>query len=132
MELGLHIADFTWNGGVPALGPTLARHARNAEAAGITRITVMDHFWQIRGGGAAEHEMTRAAYASTISCSAGPTPRICQKWSMTVIRVMPAASAFLACLASVWPSAGTPPFQVKSAMCRPSSMRLLNRELVPV
>src|SRR6516162_5095525 len=57
MELGLHIADFTWNGGVPALGPTLARHARNAEAAGITRITVMDHFWQIRGVGPAEHEM---------------------------------------------------------------------------
>ena len=57
MELGLHIADFTWNGGVPALGPTLARHARNAEAAGITRITVMDHFWQIRGVGPAEHAM---------------------------------------------------------------------------
>jgi alkanesulfonate monooxygenase len=60
MELGLHIADFTWNGGAPALGPTLARHARNAEAAGITRITVMDHFWQIRGVGPAEHEMLEA------------------------------------------------------------------------
>ena len=60
MELGLHIADLTWNGGVPALGPTLARHARNAEAAGITRITVMDHFWQIRGVGPAEHEMLEA------------------------------------------------------------------------
>ena len=46
MELGLHIADFTWNGGAPVLGRTLAGHARNAEAAGITRITVMDHFWQ--------------------------------------------------------------------------------------
>src|SRR5262252_8480570 len=44
---------------------------------------------------------------------------------MTVIRVMPAASAFLACRASVAPSAGTPPVQVKSAICRPSSMRLL-------
>jgi len=60
MELGLHIADFTWNGGVSALGQTLARHARNAEAAGITRITVMDHFWQIRGVGPAEHEMLEA------------------------------------------------------------------------
>ncbi len=60
MELGLHIADFTWNGGAPALGPALARHARNAEAAGITRITVMDHFWQIRGVGPAEHEMLEA------------------------------------------------------------------------
>jgi len=60
MELGLHIADFTWNGGAASLGPVLASHARNAEAAGITRITVMDHFWQIRGVGPAEHEMLEA------------------------------------------------------------------------
>jgi alkanesulfonate monooxygenase len=60
MELGLHIADFTWNGGAATLGPQLARHARNAEAAGITRITVMDHFWQIGGVGPVEHEMLEA------------------------------------------------------------------------
>jgi alkanesulfonate monooxygenase len=60
MELGLHIADFTWTGGVPVLGRTLAKHARDAEAAGITRITVMDHFWQIRGVGPEEHEMLEA------------------------------------------------------------------------
>jgi len=60
MELGLHIADFTWTGGAPVLGRTLARHARKAEAAGITRITVMDHFWQIRGVGPADHEMLEA------------------------------------------------------------------------
>jgi F420-dependent oxidoreductase-like protein len=57
MELGLHIADFTWTGGAPALGPALARHVRDAEAAGIRRISVMDHFWQIRGVGPFEHEM---------------------------------------------------------------------------
>jgi F420-dependent oxidoreductase-like protein len=60
MELGLHIADFTWNGGAAELGPRLARHAKSAEDAGITRITVMDHFWQIRGVGPAEHEMLEA------------------------------------------------------------------------
>jgi F420-dependent oxidoreductase-like protein len=60
MELGLHIADFTWSGGAPALGPALARHVREAEAAGIRRISVMDHFWQIRGVGPAEHEMLEA------------------------------------------------------------------------
>ena len=60
MELGLHIADFTWNGGPAILGTQLARHARNAEQAGITRITVMDHFWQIRGVGPEEHEMLEA------------------------------------------------------------------------
>jgi len=60
MELGLHIADFTWNGGAAELGPRLARHAKSAEDAGITRITVMDHFWQIRGVGPEEHEMLEA------------------------------------------------------------------------
>jgi alkanesulfonate monooxygenase len=60
MELGLHIADFTWSGGVPVLGATLAKHARDAEAAGISRITVMDHFWQIGPVGPVEHEMLEA------------------------------------------------------------------------
>ena len=60
MELGLHIADFTWDGGVPELGAALAQHARDAEDAGITRITVMDHFWQIPGVGPVEHEMLEA------------------------------------------------------------------------
>src|SRR5512146_257145 len=60
MELGLHIADFTWNGGAAELGPRLARHAKSAEDAGIARVTVMDHFWQIRGVGPEEHEMLEA------------------------------------------------------------------------
>jgi len=61
MELGLHIADFTWDGGAPALGARLARHAREAEQAGITRITVMDHFWQLGGDlGPYEHDMLEA------------------------------------------------------------------------
>jgi len=33
---------------------------REAEAAGIRRISVMDHFWQIRGVGPAEHAMLEA------------------------------------------------------------------------
>lgn len=60
MEFGLHIADFTWNSGPTELGPALARHVRNAEAAGIQRITVMDHFWQLPGIGPVEHEMLEA------------------------------------------------------------------------
>ncbi len=59
MELGLHIADFTWSGA--SLADTLARQARDAEAAGIARITVMDHFWQLGGEiGPWEHEMLEA------------------------------------------------------------------------
>jgi hypothetical protein len=32
MDLGFHIADFTWTGGPPELAPTLGRLAREAEA----------------------------------------------------------------------------------------------------
>ncbi|GAA3905332.1 LLM class F420-dependent oxidoreductase [Microbacterium invictum] len=60
MEFGLHIADFTWQTGAAQLGPALAAHVRNAEAAGIQRITVMDHFWQLPGLGPVEHEMLEA------------------------------------------------------------------------
>ena len=74
MELGLHIADFTWNGGAPSLGPRLARHAKNAEDAGITRITVMDHVWQIGVVGPAEHEMLEAY--TTLGFLAAHTRRV--------------------------------------------------------
>src|SRR6201992_867819 len=60
MELGLHIADFTWDGGAPRLASTLAEVARSAEAAGIARLTVMDHFWQIGPIGPPEDEMLEA------------------------------------------------------------------------
>lgn len=60
MEFGLHIADFTWKTGPAALGPALAAHVRDAEAAGIQRITVMDHFWQLPGIGPESNEMLEA------------------------------------------------------------------------
>lgn len=60
MEFGLHIADYTWKSGPTQLGPALAAHVRNAETAGIQRLTVMDHFWQLPGIGPVEHEMLEA------------------------------------------------------------------------
>jgi F420-dependent oxidoreductase-like protein len=60
MELGLHVSDFTWPGGAPELAPTLVRIAHDAEAAGFTRLSVMDHFWQIGHIGPPEHEMLEA------------------------------------------------------------------------
>ncbi|WES64030.1 LLM class F420-dependent oxidoreductase [Microbacter sp. GSS18] len=60
MEFGLHIADFTFDGGPADLGPALARHVQHAEDAGIQRITVMDHFWQLPGIGPVENEMLEA------------------------------------------------------------------------
>jgi alkanesulfonate monooxygenase len=60
MEFGLHIADYTWTTGAAQLGPALAAHVRHAEAAGIQRITVMDHFWQLPGLGPVDHDMLEA------------------------------------------------------------------------
>jgi hypothetical protein len=42
VKLGLHIADFTWPGGAPRLGPVLADVASVADEAGFDRISVMD------------------------------------------------------------------------------------------
>jgi F420-dependent oxidoreductase-like protein len=60
MKLGLHIADFTWDGGPSRLREQLADVARRAEAAGYDRVSVMDHVWQIEHLGPPEHEMLEA------------------------------------------------------------------------
>ena len=60
MELGLHIANFTWTGGPVQLGPSLARIAKTAEDVGSTAISVMDHLWQIAIVGPPEDEMLEA------------------------------------------------------------------------
>src|SRR6202035_582751 len=60
MKLGLHISDFTWDGGAPALRGKLGEIARRAEEAGVDRISVMDHVWQIGPLGPPEHEMLEA------------------------------------------------------------------------
>jgi alkanesulfonate monooxygenase len=74
LELGLHIADFTWNGDAPELGPTLERLARSAEGAGIARLTVMDHLWQIGSIGSPENAMLEAY--TTLGYLAGVTERV--------------------------------------------------------
>ena len=60
MKLGLHISDFTWDGGAPALRLRLGEIAQRAEQAGVDRISVMDHVWQIGPLGPPEHEMLEA------------------------------------------------------------------------
>jgi F420-dependent oxidoreductase-like protein len=57
MKLGLHISDFTWDGGAPELRAKFGQIAERAEEAGVDRISVMDHLWQIRALGPPEHEM---------------------------------------------------------------------------
>jgi F420-dependent oxidoreductase-like protein len=60
MKLGLHISDFTWDGGPVALRDTLGDVAARAEQAGYDRVSVMDHVWQIAHLGPPEHEMLEA------------------------------------------------------------------------
>jgi F420-dependent oxidoreductase-like protein len=57
MKAGLQISSFTWPGGPEAIGPTLARIVRDADAAGFDSIWVMDHFFQIRSVGRPEEPM---------------------------------------------------------------------------
>jgi len=60
MKVGLHISDFTWEGGAGELRFRLADIAQRAELAGVDRISVMDHLWQIGTIGPPEHEMLEA------------------------------------------------------------------------
>lgn len=60
MKTGLHISDFTWDGGAEELRFRLADIAQRAELAGVDRISVMDHVWQIGHIGPPEHEMLEA------------------------------------------------------------------------
>jgi alkanesulfonate monooxygenase len=74
MKLGVHIADFTFPGGPPALRDDLTRIAEAAEANGFSRISVMDHVWQIGGLGPADHEMLEAY--TTLGYLAARTERV--------------------------------------------------------
>jgi F420-dependent oxidoreductase-like protein len=60
MRLGLHIPNFTWPGGPASLRDQLGSVAAAADRAGIDRISVMDHVWQIGHLGPPEHEMLEA------------------------------------------------------------------------
>ena len=60
MEIGLHIADFTFPDGPAGLRDDLTRIATTAEEAGFEKVSVMDHLWQIGLLGPPEHEMLEA------------------------------------------------------------------------
>jgi F420-dependent oxidoreductase-like protein len=60
VKIGVHLPDLTYPGGSGTLGPDLARIAEGADAAGVDRLSVMDHVWQIRTVGPAELDMLEA------------------------------------------------------------------------
>jgi F420-dependent oxidoreductase-like protein len=74
MHLGLHVADFTWPAGPANLARDLTRIATAAEAVGFTKLSVMDHLWQIRVVGEPEQEMLEAY--TTLGYLAARTERI--------------------------------------------------------
>jgi len=74
MKIGLDIADFTWAAGPAKLGETLAGIARTADQVGFDSVWVMDHFWQIRMNGPADHEMLEGY--SALSYMASITSRV--------------------------------------------------------
>ncbi len=74
MRIGLQIASFTWPGGDAAIGSTLARVSREAEAAGFYSLWVMDHFFQIQMVGPAEDPMLEGY--SALAFMAGVTQKV--------------------------------------------------------
>ena len=57
MQVGIHNASFSWPGEPAAIGPTIAELGRAAEAAGVSYLSFMDHFFQIPPVGPAEEPM---------------------------------------------------------------------------
>src|SRR6266699_3908061 len=80
MELGLHLADFTWPAGPRRLGEDLATVARAAEDCGFAKLSVMDHVWQIGVVGPPEHERLGASPQSAYRAAA-PTGSGLLAWS---------------------------------------------------
>jgi alkanesulfonate monooxygenase len=60
MELGVHISQFTFPGGPPQLADDLTNIAVESEQLGFSKLSVMDHVWQILHLGPPEAEMLEA------------------------------------------------------------------------
>jgi F420-dependent oxidoreductase-like protein len=60
VDLGLHISNFSWPDGDAGIADNLTRVVTAAEDAGFTRVSVMDHVWQIGFIGPPEEPMLEA------------------------------------------------------------------------
>ena len=74
MRIGVHVVGFDFPGGNPAIGPTLARVGAAAEEVGIAVISVMDHYFQLEGMGAADAPMLEGY--TTLGFLAGHTSTV--------------------------------------------------------
>jgi F420-dependent oxidoreductase-like protein len=57
MKLAIHLADLSYPGGPTALLPTLTAIARTADQGGVSRITMMDHYFQMEAYGGPREPM---------------------------------------------------------------------------
>lgn len=57
MKLGLHINDYTWQGGSGHIGANLAQIVRTADECGFDSIAVADHLWRTPFMGGPEGDM---------------------------------------------------------------------------
>ncbi|TDD62248.1 LLM class F420-dependent oxidoreductase [Actinomadura rubrisoli] len=71
MRIGLQVPSFTFPGGSEQIGPTFGRIAREADAAGLHSLWVMDHFFQIQVVGPTDEPMLESysalAYAAALT-----------------------------------------------------------------
>ena len=74
MDIGLHLSNFTWPGGPATMASDLGRAAKLAEDVGFTKLSVMDHVWQISMVGPEENAMLEAY--TTLGYLAAKTERI--------------------------------------------------------
>ncbi|MEU3984246.1 LLM class F420-dependent oxidoreductase [Streptomyces sp. NPDC026672] len=74
MRVGVHINRFNHSEGAPALGAELAAAGAAAEAAGVSWLSVMDHYFQMEGNGGAEDAMLEAY--TTLGYLAGHTSTV--------------------------------------------------------
>jgi F420-dependent oxidoreductase-like protein len=74
VKLGIHLPRLTYPGGPATLGSDLAGIVAAAENAGVDRISVMDHVWQIGPHGPVEQDMLEAY--TTLGFLAAHTSRV--------------------------------------------------------
>jgi F420-dependent oxidoreductase-like protein len=74
LKLGLHLPNLTYADGPAALGSDLARIATTAEDVGFSKLSVMDHVWQIGVIGPPENDMLEAY--TTLGFLAAHTKRV--------------------------------------------------------
>ena len=74
MRVGVHINRFNHSGGPTAVGPELAAVGAAAEAAGVSWLSVMDHYFQMEFNGGAEDAMLEAY--TTLGFLAGNTSTV--------------------------------------------------------